>query len=137
MKELGIGFLLLTCCGCQTNLFAPRSLHLWAQNQLRKATEFPYTASKRVPIGQGFAHPFTLVATDPDHIVIDCGNDLRLKVKDPQYQSGWAAITFQDADLDGFDDLRFTATFNDNAPPLNIIFRFQPTAWEHFILPIQ
>lgn len=136
MRILGAVLIALLSCSCQTQLFAPRSLHLWAQRELAQATSFPYTTSKRVILGHRLAHNFTLLASDADHVVIDCGNGLRLKVKDPQYATSWAAITFQDADCDGYDDLRFTATFQDDAPPINVIFRFHPTEWEQFILPI-
>ena len=138
MSFMGKGLLLLLpllLVGCKSNPFATFTFRGWAEQRLAETTEFPTFYSRKVSMGGGVRHPFTLQIYSPTSIWLNCGNGLVLKLREAYYQNDWAELVLEDTNGDNIKDLRFTALARDTPKPLKAIFVYQSDKWEHYLLP--
>ncbi len=127
--------LLLSQTGCHA-LLARRSAAMeWAHHTHATTTTYPTTATYTQPLSLNTTLTLTLTITDPHNATLDCGNNLRLRIATPDYTTGKAHFTFEDADNDGTADLHFIAPLHNTPTPLHVIFLHRPTTWEHYLLP--
>ncbi len=126
----------LTLCGCQS-LFIRKSAAMEWVHSVHAAGQFPTTATYSQPIGVETSIPLTVTFTDAHNAILDCGNDLRLRVYNPAYIGGTAHFVFWDIDGDGCRDLSFSATLAEDNTPLNALFFYRETTWESILFPPQ
>ncbi len=135
MKPYLLLILLLATTGCQ-NLLARKSAAMeWVYTTHDATTTYPSTHTYAQPIGPDTTLTLTLTQTDPQNAILDCGNDLRLRIYSPAYATGKANFTFQDINGDQLRDLSFTTTLKENNLTLNALFLYHPTTWEQILIP--
>lgn len=135
MRHILYSLMLLAVCGCRTMLSEPDDIVNWIHAQIAPECHYPLTATRTLYLADHLKHPVTLTASDANHLSIDFGNNLILKLKDPQYQGEWAHIRLLDLDGDRIKDLEFITQFNDSQAPMTALFLYRPTEWERYLLP--
>lgn len=122
-------------CGCRTMISTSDDLDTWLQSFEPEMTVYPQNATKTLKLAPHIKQRISLFASDSSHVSIDFGQGLILKVKDPQYENGWASVQLVDIDADGIKDLDFSARFSNPSTLLKAVFIFRPNEWERYLLP--